>query len=85
MSRGKLLSTIVESEHIIRNLSKNGLEIIARIQNLSQNELKQIIKMSNLSQNRLEQIVKMTRIKKLQEYVEGRFINCSFKTRAKHC
>ena len=49
MSRGKLLSAIVESECIIRNLSKNGLEIIARIQNLSQNELKQIIKMSNLS------------------------------------
>ena len=31
MSREKLLSAVVESEHIIKNLSKNGLEKIARI------------------------------------------------------
>ena len=31
MSREKLLSAVVESEHIIKNLSKNGLEKIERI------------------------------------------------------
>ena len=59
MSRETLLSAIVKSEHIVRNLSKKRLEKIARILNLSQNELKQIIKMSNSLQNRLEQIPKI--------------------------
>ena len=49
MSREKLLSTIVESELILKNLAKNGLEKIARMQNHSQNELKQITKMQNLN------------------------------------
>ena len=31
MSREKLLSTLDESEHILKNLSQNGLEQIARI------------------------------------------------------
>ena len=63
MSRETLLSAIVKSEHIVRNLSKKRLEKIARIQNLTQNELKQIIKMSNSLQNRLEQIPKTRYIK----------------------
>ena len=54
MSKGKLLSALVKSERIIKNLSQNGLERIARMQNLSQNELEQITKMQNLSQNELE-------------------------------
>ena len=63
MSREKLLSILDESERILKYLSQNGLEQIAKMQNLSQNELKQITKMSNLSQNELEQIAKMRRIK----------------------
>ena len=63
MSREKSLSTIVESELILKNLAQNGLEKIARMQNLSQNGLKQITKMQNLSQNKLEGIAKTTRIK----------------------
>ena len=55
--------TIVESERIIKDLSQNGLEKIAKIQNLSQNELKQIVKMQDLSQIELEQIAKTRRIK----------------------
>ena len=43
MSRDELLSAIAESERIIKDLSQNGLEKVARIQNLSQNELKQIV------------------------------------------
>ena len=39
MSREKLLSTLDESEHILKNLSQNGLKRIAKMQNLSQNEL----------------------------------------------
>ena len=42
MSREKLLSTLDKSERITENLSKNGLERIARMQNLLQNDLEQI-------------------------------------------
>ena len=63
MSKEKLLSAIIKSERIAKNLSQNGLERIARMQNLSQNELEQIIKMQNLSQNKLKQIAKTRRIK----------------------
>ena len=58
MSKEKLLSAIVESERMIKNLSQNGLKKIARMENLSQNELKQITKMQDLSQDELKQIVK---------------------------
>ena len=57
MSKGKLLSTLDESERNFKNISQNGLKRIVKMQNLSQNELKQITKMQNLSQNELEQIV----------------------------
>ena len=63
MSREKLLSTLDESEHILKNLSQNVLKQIAKMQNLSQNKLKQITKMSNLSQSELEKISKMRHIK----------------------
>ena len=63
MLRDKLLSTLDESERNFKNISKNGLERIAKIQNLSQNDLDQITKMLSLSQNELEQIAKMRRIK----------------------
>ena len=43
MSTDELLSAIAESERIIKDLSQNGLEKVARIQNLSRNELKQIV------------------------------------------
>ena len=39
MSREKLLSTLDESEHILKDLSQNGLKQIAKMQNLSQNKL----------------------------------------------
>ena len=63
MSGEKLLSTLDELETIFKNISRNGLERIAKIQNLLQNELEQIIKMRNLSQNELEQIAKVTLLK----------------------
>ena len=63
MSREKLLSALDKSEHITKNLSKNGLKQIARMQNLSLNELEQIKKMQNLSKNKLKQIVKNRRIR----------------------
>ena len=63
MSRGKLLSTIDESERNFKNISQNGLERIPKMENLSQNELMQITKMRNLLQNELEQIARMRRIK----------------------
>ena len=42
MSREMLLSNLDKSERITENLSKNGLNKIARMQNLSQNDLEQI-------------------------------------------
>ena len=63
MSKEELLNAIVKSERIIKNLSKNGLEQIARRQNLSLNELEQIERMNNFSKNKLEQIAKSRRIK----------------------
>ena len=59
MSREELLSTLDESERVLKNLSQNGLERIARIQNLSQNVLKQITTMQNLLQNEPEKIAKI--------------------------
>ena len=67
MSREKLLRTLDKSEHIIENLSKNGLEQIAGMQNLSLNELEQITEMNNLSLNKLKQIAKNRRIKKYKD------------------
>ena len=67
MSRDDLLSAIAESECIIKDLSQNGLEKIARMQNLSQNELKQIVKMQDLLQNELEQIAKTRRFKNYKD------------------
>ena len=84
MSREKLLSTLDESEHNLKNISQNGNKRIAKMQNLSQNELIQITKMRNLSKNELEQIAKK-RVFKIQEYVKRRIINLSFKNRARHC
>ena len=63
MSREKLLSTLDESECILKDLSQNGLKRIAKMQNLSQNELKQITKMSKISQNELKKIAKMRHVK----------------------
>ena len=62
MSREKLLSTLDESERILKTLSQNGLKRIAKMQNLSQNKLGQITKVSNLSQDELEKIEKMRHI-----------------------
>ena len=67
MSKEKLLSAIVESERMIKNLSQNGLKKIARMENLSQNKLKQITRMQDLSQDELEQIVKTRRIKNYKD------------------
>ena len=63
MSREKSLSTLDESEHILKSLSQNRLKWIAKMQNLLQNELKQITKMNKLSKNELEKIGKMKHIK----------------------
>ena len=68
MSREKLLSAIVKSLRIIKNLSKNGLERITRMQNLSLNDLEQIKKMNNLSLNKLKQIAKTRHLKPIGIY-----------------
>ena len=56
MSREKILSTLDKSECITKNLSKNGLNKIAKMQNFSQNDLEQIERMNDLSLNKLKKI-----------------------------
>ena len=63
MSREELLTTLNKLEHITENLSKNGLERIAKMQNLSLNEFEQITEINNLLKNKLEQIAKNRGIK----------------------
>ena len=85
MSREKLLSTLDESERILKNLSQNGLNQIPKMQNLSQDKLKQIIKMQNLSQNELEQIAKKGVLKKYKNMSKEVLLISLLKIRAKHC
>ena len=84
MSREKLLSTINEWEHILKNVSQNGLGQIARMQNLSQNELEQITKIGKLLQNELKKIAKMRHIKNYKNMSREELLICLLKT-AKHC
>ena len=79
MSREKLLGTIDKYDHIIENLSKNELEKIVKMQNLSLKKLQQIVRMNNFSENKLKEIANIRSIKKIRRYVQGRFLNCSFK------
>ena len=81
MSRGKLLSTLDESECIFENLSENGLDQVAKMQNLSQNELKQITKIQNLSGNELEQIARMRHIKNYKKMSREGFLIALLKSK----
>ena len=56
MLEERLLSTYDTIKRITENLSRNGLNEIAKMQNLSLNELKKIERMNNLSLNALEQM-----------------------------
>ena len=56
MSKERLLSTYDAINRITENLSRNGLNKIAKMQNLSLNELEKIERMNNLSLNALEQM-----------------------------
>ena len=84
MSREKLLGILDESEHILKDLSQNGLKRIAKMQNLSQNELKQIIKMQNLSQNELKQIAKMRWIKSYKNMAREELLIVLLKSKQSH-
>ena len=84
MSKEKLLSAVVNSEHVTENFSQNGLERIARMQNLSQNQLEQITKMQNLSQNKLKQIVKTRRIKNYKDMSKGDLLIALLKSNQSH-
>ena len=63
MSKERLVSTYDTIKHITENLSRNGLNKIAKMQNLSLDELGKIERMKNLSQNVLEQIATARHIK----------------------
>ena len=84
MSKEKLLSAIIKSERIAKNLSQNGLERIARMQNLSQNDLEQITKMNNLSLNKLKQIAKTRRIKANKNILKEELLIAFLKSNQSH-
>ena len=67
MSREKLLSTLNKLKRITGNLSKYGLNKIAKMQNLSLNDLEQIERMNDFSENKLKQIPKTRHIKNYKD------------------
>ena len=67
LSKERLLSTYDTIKHITENLSRNGLNKIAKIQNLSLDELEKIERMNNLLQNVLEQIATVRHIKNYKD------------------
>ena len=67
MSREKLLSTLDKLERITKNLSKYGLNKIAKMQNLSLDGLEQIKRMNNLSLDKLKQITITRHIKNYKD------------------
>ena len=81
MSREKLLSTLDESERILKDLSQNRLKQVAKMENLSQNELKQIANMSNLLQNELEKIAKMRHNKNYKNMSREEFLIALLKSK----
>ena len=67
LSKERLLSTYDTIKHITENLSRNGVNKIAKIQNLSLDELEKIERMNNLLQNVLEQIATARHIKNYKD------------------
>ena len=63
MLKESLLSTQDTIKHIIENLSRNGLNKIAKMKNLSLNELEKIERMYNLLLNALDQMMIARHIK----------------------
>ena len=67
MSKERLLSTYDIINRITENLSRNGLNKIAKMQNLSLNELEKIERMNNLLLNALEQMAIARHIKNYKD------------------
>ena len=67
MSKERLLSTYDAINRITDNLSRNGLNKIAKMQNLSLNELEKIERMNNLSLNTIEQMAIARHIKNYKD------------------
>ena len=66
-SKERLLSTNDTIKRITENVSRNGLNKIAKMQNLSLNELEKIERMNNLSLNALEQMAIARHIKNYKD------------------
>ena len=67
MSKERLLNTYDTIKRITENLSRNGLNKIAKMQNLSLDEIEKIERMNNLPQNVLEQIATARHIKNYRD------------------
>ena len=67
MSKERLLSTYDTINCITENLSRDGLNKIAKMQNLSLNELEKIERMNNLLLNALEQMAIARHIKNYKD------------------
>ena len=84
MAKEELLNAIVKSQRITENLSKNGLERIARMRNLSLDKLEQITEMNNLSENKLKQIAKTIRIKSYNDMLKEDLLIALLKSNQSH-
>ena len=84
MAKEELLNAIVKSQRITENLSKNGLDRIARMRNLSLDKLEQITEMNNLSENKLKQIAKTIPIKSYKDMLKEDLLIALLKSNQSH-
>ena len=84
MPREKLLGIIDKLYHTTENVSKYGLNKIAKMQNLSLNEHEEIERMNNLSLNELKQTAKIRHIKNYEDMSKEDLLIALLKSNKSH-
>ena len=84
MSKEKLLSALDKLKSITENLSKNGVNKIAKMQNLSLNKLEQITEINNFSENKVKQIAEIRHIKNYKDMSKKDLLIALLKSNQSH-
>ena len=84
LSKERLLSTCDTIKRITENLSRNGLNKIAKMQNLALDEFEKIERMNNLPQNVLEQIATVRHIKNYKDISREDLLIALLKSNQRH-
>ena len=84
MLKERLLSIYDTINRITENLSRNGLNKIAKMQNLSLNELEKIESMNNSSPNALEQMAIATHVKNYKDMSREELLIALLKSNHSH-